>query len=138
LLESCDESILCEVLGQADIAHNPRQSGNEPRRLDPPDRVDGMMCVGGHCYRSHHASSRERKWTRSVPRPVHLPGFPRLLFNVLCEVLRTEYLANLGLALPSGPLFPVKLHEAYRRVDRLLLRFQFELPVAADGLQKRE
>jgi hypothetical protein len=27
---SGDESILCEVLGKADIAHDPREAGDEP------------------------------------------------------------------------------------------------------------
>src|SRR5437899_3003892 len=30
LLERGDESILCEVLGNADIAHDPREAGDEP------------------------------------------------------------------------------------------------------------
>ncbi len=55
LLERGDQSILREVLGKADIAHDPRQAGDEPGRLDPPDRVDRAMCIGSsHCYRSHH------------------------------------------------------------------------------------
>ena len=54
LLERGDESILCQVLGQSDVAYDPRQTGNEPRRLDPPDRVDCAMCIGSHCYPSHH------------------------------------------------------------------------------------
>src|SRR5437773_12071421 len=52
-----DESILCEVFRQPDIADDPRQAGDEPRRLDPPDCVDCAMCIGGHCYPSHHLQS---------------------------------------------------------------------------------
>src|SRR6266404_7050282 len=70
---------------------------------------------------------------RSVPRIVFLPSFPRLLVNVLSEVLRPEYLANLGLALPCRPVFAVKFHEAHRSFDRLFLRFQFKLRIAADN-----
>src|SRR5271170_1641382 len=61
LFERGDESILSEVLGETDIAHDSRQAGDEPRRLDPPDCVDGAMSAGSHCYRSHHASIHERK-----------------------------------------------------------------------------
>ena len=55
LFECGDESVLCQVLGYADVAHDSRQPGDEPGRLDPPDGVDGAMGVGScHCYRSHH------------------------------------------------------------------------------------
>ena len=55
LFECGDESVLCQVLGHADVAHDTRQPGDEPGRLDPPDGVDGAMGVGScHCYRSHH------------------------------------------------------------------------------------
>ena len=40
LLERRYESILRKFLGNADIAHDPRESGNQPGRLDSPDRVD--------------------------------------------------------------------------------------------------
>jgi len=50
LFERGDQRVLCEVLGKTDIAHDPRQPGDEPRRLDPPDRVDRAMRVGSrHC-----------------------------------------------------------------------------------------
>src|SRR5947208_14460991 len=59
---------------------------------------------------------------------------------MLREVLRPEDLANLGLALPSRPVFFVKFHEAHRSFDRLLLRLQLKLRIAADyflGLGER-
>src|SRR5713226_8437139 len=46
LLERGDERVLREILGKTDIAHDPRETGDEPRRLDPPDRVDGAMRIG--------------------------------------------------------------------------------------------
>ena len=50
LLERGDESILRELLGEADVAHHPREPGDESGRLDPPDGVDRAMCVGSrHC-----------------------------------------------------------------------------------------
>src|ERR1700687_1335568 len=70
---------------------------------------------------------------RSVPRIGPLPGLLRLLLTELSEVLWLEYLANLGLAFPSWPVFPVQFHEAHRPVDCLLLRFQLKLRIAADN-----
>src|ERR1022692_3797051 len=49
-------------------------------------------------------------------------------------VFRIEHLTNLGLALPARPVFLVKFHEADRRFDRLFLRFQLKLRIAADNL----
>ena len=47
LLERGDERVLRQLLGEADVAHDARQPGDEPRRLDPPDRVDRAMRLGG-------------------------------------------------------------------------------------------
>ncbi len=50
LLERGDQSVLRQVFGNPDITHYPCQSGDEPRRLDPPDCVDCAMGIGGcHC-----------------------------------------------------------------------------------------
>ena len=63
------QRILRQVLGQADIAHHPGEAGDEPRRLDPPDRVDGAMGVGSrHGYRSHHLARRASSARRSTER----------------------------------------------------------------------
>src|SRR5271167_1440538 len=40
LFERGNESILCEVLGKADVADDPHETGDEPGELDPPDCVD--------------------------------------------------------------------------------------------------
>ena len=42
LLQRGDQSILRQFLGQADIAHDARQAGDQPGRFDPPDGVDGL------------------------------------------------------------------------------------------------
>jgi hypothetical protein len=47
VLEGGDEGVLREILGRADVAHHPRESGDEPRGFDPPDRVDRAMRIGG-------------------------------------------------------------------------------------------
>ncbi len=58
LLERGEEGVLRQVLGQADIAYDARQAGDEPGRFNPPDRVDGAVRFGGrHGYRSDHLRS---------------------------------------------------------------------------------
>ena len=53
LLERGDEGVLREVLRQSDVAHEPREAGDQLRRFDPPDRVDGAMSVRcGHAEKS--------------------------------------------------------------------------------------
>jgi len=75
LLERGDQSILREIFGNTDVPHDPRETGDEPWRLNPPDRVDGSISLGSislgainlgslnlgamwigsrHSYRSHH------------------------------------------------------------------------------------
>jgi hypothetical protein len=55
LLECRNKSVLREILGKPDIADDVCQAGDEPRRFNPPDCVDGAMRIGScHCYRSHH------------------------------------------------------------------------------------
>jgi hypothetical protein len=58
-LERGEKSVLREILGKTDVAHDPRQPGDEPGRLDPPDRVDRAVRVGGrHGRQSHHPVRR--------------------------------------------------------------------------------
>ena len=57
----------------------------------------------------------------------------RSFIYMLREVLGPEDLANLGLALPSRPVFFVKFHETHRSFDRLFLRLQVKLRIAADN-----
>src|SRR2546429_2499564 len=58
LLERGDQSVLRELLGETDIAHDPRETGDDLGRLHPPDRIDGAMCVGScHGHPSHHLQS---------------------------------------------------------------------------------
>ena len=47
LLERGDERVLRELFGDADVPHHPRQAGDDPRRFDAPDGVDGTVGVGG-------------------------------------------------------------------------------------------
>ncbi len=45
LRERGDERILREFLSDADVAHHARQTGDELRRLDAPDRLERPLCV---------------------------------------------------------------------------------------------
>ena len=68
LLERGEEGVLRQVLGQADVADDSRQAGDEPGRFNPPDRVDGAVRVSGrHGYRSDHLQSAGA--TRDGPDP---------------------------------------------------------------------
>lgn len=52
LLEGCNERILRELFGEADIADDSCEPGNDSGRFDPPDRFDCAMCIGSrHDYR---------------------------------------------------------------------------------------
>src|SRR5262249_2201063 len=54
-LQRGDERVLGEFLGQPDVAQHAREAGDEPWRLDPPDRVDDAMGVGSrHGYQLKH------------------------------------------------------------------------------------
>jgi len=58
LLERSDESVLREFLGKTHVADDPRDSRDDPGRLDLPDRVDYAMCIGGRQnQRSRHVRS---------------------------------------------------------------------------------
>src|SRR4030095_14646947 len=67
------------------------------------------------------------------PRP---PVLFRARIALTCgiEIIRAKDLSNFSLALPTGPVFPVKLHELYSGIDHLLLRLNLKDGVAADNL----
>lgn len=44
-LEGGDQSVLREFLGEADVAQQPRERGDDARRLDAPHRVDGAVDI---------------------------------------------------------------------------------------------
>jgi hypothetical protein len=55
-LERCQERVLRQILRDADVAHDPREAGDQPGRLDPPDRIDRAMCI-----RSRHGIQLGRR-----------------------------------------------------------------------------
>src|SRR2546421_10391877 len=64
-LERGDERVLREILGQPDVAGDPREPGDELGGLDPPDGVDGAVGIG-----SRHGSTTSWRVgrTSTVPR----------------------------------------------------------------------
>src|SRR5690349_21309765 len=53
---------------------------------------------------------------------------------LVTELLRPENPADFSLALPAGPVFPVKFHKPHRTFNRFLFGLQLELRIAADHL----
>lgn len=45
LFERGNQRVLRELLREADVVHDPREAGDQPGGLDPPDRVDGTVRV---------------------------------------------------------------------------------------------
>jgi hypothetical protein len=45
LLERGNQCILRELLGKTNIAHDPREAGDESGGFDPPDRIDRTMDI---------------------------------------------------------------------------------------------
>src|SRR5258706_3170884 len=96
-------------------------------------------CVGVDVTATHHTTFKSfAQAERFVPRIHHLFLDVSLRFGAakvfVTKGFRPDHLANLGLALPAGPVFLVQLHEAQRSLDRLLLRLQLKLRVATDNL----
>ena len=49
LLECGDQGVLCKLLGSPDVADDASQPGDQPGRLDPPDRFDRAIRFGS-CF----------------------------------------------------------------------------------------
>ena len=47
-LERGDQRVLRELFGDADVARDARDAGDDLRLLDPPDRLDRLVRVGSH------------------------------------------------------------------------------------------
>src|SRR5260370_4926392 len=78
LLKRDNKSILCEFLGQTHIAHDPRETGDDFCRLNPPDCLNCTMCIGiNHNYLSHYHPS-----PRAIPRFVCATCFSVLVFKL--------------------------------------------------------
>ncbi len=74
-LEGDDECILREFLGEAHVAYDTGDSGDESGRLDPSDRVDGAMDVGlGHGAGSADFIARAARRSRPSGLPEGTPA----------------------------------------------------------------
>jgi hypothetical protein len=75
LLKRCHQSILRELLGDADVTYDPRKPGNKTGRLDPPHSVNRSMRLSSThstdqtIFRvavassdQHHRVKRDSKW----------------------------------------------------------------------------
>ena len=73
LFQRGDQRVLGEFLGEADVAHETRDTRDQPRRLDPPDRVHRPMHVmrakGHHSVMTSAPASK-----RNPPEPGNEAG----------------------------------------------------------------
>src|SRR5229473_8400567 len=73
LLERGDQGVLCELLSRPDVADHTSQPGDEPGRLDPPDRFDRAMRFARACFAAtwarllHTPSNSKTSRTSKVP-----------------------------------------------------------------------
>jgi len=120
LLERGDESVLGEFFGETDITHDSRETGNNLGGFDSPNRFDRAMGIRSrHDYPSHHLQSACASGRCGYQFAAIRPCERLLRFG--SEVLGPHQLADLGLALPSGPVFFVKFHERHGPFQRLFL-----------------
>ena len=100
-LECGDERVLRKLLGKTDVAHHPRETGDELRLLYPPDRVDRAMRIGSrHGCRLEHLHPRVQAETRlrlrGHLREQTLLLLPELRRELGAEVLRLEISFGFG------------------------------------------
>ena len=80
-LEGGQQGFLRQILGQRHIAQHPRQAGDQPGLLDPPDGQDRAMGVGGRHgrrprlpgLRLKSRSRQTREARTSLPNPARGP-----------------------------------------------------------------
>src|SRR5688572_2470789 len=85
LLERSNQRVVREIFSDPDITYDSRNAGNELRGLDPPDRLDGAMCIGSrHVYQSHLLPplvQGSRRWKLPLDFALHsdAPYFARAI-----------------------------------------------------------
>ena len=107
MLERGQQGFLRQVLGQRHVAQHPRQAGDQPRLLDPPDGEDRAM--GGSRRRPSWPPAGCRACIALRWRPVRPAADP------------AGERANLAGAFPARHEVLVELHELDRRRHGLLL-----------------
>ena len=68
-LECGDERVLRELFGETDVAHHPRDAGDDLRRFDSKDGLDRLVGgLGGHAARAAlQAAAAEPRRSKTVP-----------------------------------------------------------------------
>src|SRR5207237_3964906 len=77
LVERGNERVLREVFGKPDVAYDAREAGDELRRFDAPNGVDGTMNVGRHAEQSGRLS----RWPQARWRSQEAAGWTRRTFS---------------------------------------------------------
>ena len=75
-LEGGQQGFLRQILGQRHVAQHPRQAGDQPGLLDPPDGEDRAMGVGGRHGRRRRGRASRLKGPRANARSSHVPSQP--------------------------------------------------------------
>src|SRR5437762_2275916 len=120
LFQCRNQSILREFLGQSDIAHHPRQPGDDLRGLNPPDCFDCAMGIGRcHQYPSHHLQFLCASLELSVC------GVPR---NESCVLLATT-------SMPVEAYLPVRTSDEPRSPPPSPANVSCEVPGSAPSNQ---
>jgi hypothetical protein len=109
LLERDHERVLRQLLGQADVAHHPGEPGDDPGRLDPPDRFDRAMRIDGR-----HGEPSNHPWSADEGPSVQA-------FRRVARSPRGRTPATPRPRLPSLPQVPMQPQEAGGPLDGLLL-----------------
>ena len=120
LLERGDERLLREVLGEADVAHDPGEAADQPRRLDPPDGLDRAVDVASvaTCQRV------------ALGLAAHLRlALAQLGGELVAEVLGLEHRPDLDHA-----VIAVGVRDPLDPLDRLVERLDLPQPVARQQL----
>jgi hypothetical protein len=73
-LERGQQSFLRQILGQRHIAQHPRQAGDQPRLLDPPDGEDRAMGVCGRHGRRQSGRDPRLKGRQTREARTFLPN----------------------------------------------------------------
>src|SRR6476660_517800 len=125
--ECDDKRLLGEVLGDANVAHHPRENGYELGLLDAENCFNCEMSVGSrHGYRLTPVPS--------VPQAASDHGCLRLVRMAAGFRAHLWELTDLTFALPTRHVRLVEVHETLSPFEHVGLRLRVENGVAADHL----
>src|SRR5277367_5456497 len=82
LLQRGNQSVLRQILGDADVAHHPREAGDNPGGFNPPDCVNRAISVGSaHSYPSHHLRLSRASRSAALRPAANRRNLPRCFRN---------------------------------------------------------